>query len=76
MEHNKLDNLWEECNLFDCLVDMCEFLETSKIDHNPVKSDLIDSCLMRCHFMIKKAISHPSTTSMSLSGWKLGLAEM
>lgn len=66
------DTSWENCNLFDCLVDTCEFLEQARHNADMTKLDLVDSCMQRCHFMIKKAVAHPSTTSMSMSGWSIG----
>lgn len=66
----------EECNLFDCIVELCDFLERSKQDAGWSKADMADSCKQRCHFMLKKALAYPATTSMSMSGWRLGSAEM
>ena len=62
---------WEDCNLFDCIVEICEFIDRANADKNQTKQDLAEACKLRCNFMLRKALMHPSSTSMSLVGWNI-----
>ena len=63
-------------NVFDCLVELCEYMQENKTDVAITKEDMADGCLARCHFMIGKTLCTPHTTCMSLQGWLVKEAEM
>lgn len=66
----------EPCNLLDCVVEMCEFIQHAKTDQGMNKADLADSCEQKCLFMIRMAMLTPYTTSLSVSEWKVMEADM
>ena len=61
----------ESCNLFECIVELCEYATNARNDESLTRLDLAEACMQRCHFMIGKAVVYPYTTSLSVSGWKV-----
>lgn len=66
----------DSCNLLDCLMEMCEYIQSAQKNDATTKKDLGDSCEQRCLFMIRTAMSSPYTTSLSLNDWKIMKADV
>lgn len=59
----------EQVNLFDCIVELCEYAQNAKDNAGLAKKDCMDGCIMRCQYMIGKALTHPHNTSLSVQNW-------